>query len=461
MSSRYENYVNINISDDEMGADIFLADPPTPDFYNIDELEEFLTDEGIVFGVSKFILTDIIRNKRYSEFIRFADGIRPGKAEDGHYEFKFNQNPSKKPKLNPDGSVDYYNLNLVEVTEKDQLLAEYIPRKDGSDGRTVMGGFIPGTKAHDLPVLRGKGFYMSEDKKQYFAEYSGKVELVMGHLTISNMHTITGDVDLSTGHIDFKGDLLITGNIKSDMRVRASGNITVDGLIESASVEAGKSVLVKGGILGGGKAVIKGGEDVFALFIESAFVEAGACVQADSIVNCTINAYSDVNVYGKTSCIIGGSLKANRYIMTKVIGSKKGVTTALEVGVTNDCRAERKRYAEELDANEQELGKIEKLLEKLMKTGEEMTEMFISATRKKINLSADLYRTKAIIKELDARLAMGRDAQIVAEKRVFPGSRLMIDGIRYDVADEFEEIMFFRKQDKIVSKRYEHETDSR
>ena len=115
----YSEYVNININDDQMSADIFLVKPPSDDFYNMQDLLEFIEDEGVVFGVNKNILKEVVRLKRYGEYIKFAEGIMPGEAKNGYFDFKFNTNPSKKPKLKPDGSVDYYNLSLIEITEKD------------------------------------------------------------------------------------------------------------------------------------------------------------------------------------------------------------------------------------------------------------------------------------------------------------------------------------------------------
>ena len=34
----YSEYVNINVDDDEMSADIFLVEPPSTDFYNVPDL---------------------------------------------------------------------------------------------------------------------------------------------------------------------------------------------------------------------------------------------------------------------------------------------------------------------------------------------------------------------------------------------------------------------------------------
>ena len=453
MDNRYSGYINIYISDDEMAADIFLVEAPSPDFYKLEEILEYIQEQGITYGIKEEVLKDIVENKRYGEFIHFVEGAVPEEGINGSFDFKFDTNPSKKPKLKSDGSVDYYNLNLVETVQKDQIVAEYIPKKDGKEGVTIKGNIIPATKGKDMPPLRGKGFYTSEDNIYYYAEYDGKVELIMGRLTVSAMHTVMGNVDLSTGNIDFRGDLMITGNISSDMKVKATGNITVDGLIEAASVEAGKAILVKGGILGGGKSVIKAGTDVYAQFIENTFVESNGCVQADSIINSNINAYNDINVFGRTSCIIGGKLKANRYIRTKIIGSDKGVTTIMEVGVPNDCYSERKRCAEKLQKFQQDLEKTELLLEKMASSGEENGDMAIQVTRTKIELTAEIFRMRAILKELDLRLEIGRNAEIIAEKMVYPGVHVIIDGIHYEVPEEYQNISFFRKGDKIVSKK--------
>lgn len=460
MANNYSDYVSVYISEDEMGADIFLVETAEEDFYNLADLKKFISDQGVIFGVHEDILQSIIDEEKYGDFIHFADGLPPEEPQNGYYDFKFNVNPSKTPKLKEDGSVDYYNLNLVEVAEKDQLVAEYIPKKDGIRGMTVTGAYIEGKKASDLPPLRGKGFYASEDKLKFYAEIDGKIELNMGALNISSMHIVTGDVDLSTGNINFKGDLEITGSIRADMEVKATGNITVGGLVEAANVEAGKDLLIKGGILGGSKASIKAGGNIYALFIENATVESNSSVQADSIINSNVNAYSDINVFGKTSCIVGGSLKANRYVKTKNIGSVTGVTTEIEVGVPNDCQAERKKYGDELHKLEAELEKVEMLITKLIQSGGERNDMFTHATRTKIELSAEVFRMRSIIKGLDDRLTIGRNAEISAENRVHPGVKLIIDGLVYNVDDEYEKILFFRRKDRILSKKFDEEEDA-
>ena len=457
MKEKYEGYINVFISADEMSADIFFVSAPESGFYDVDEIVRYVNMQGIKEGIDREVIESSLVESKYGEFIPFASGILPTEPKDGYFEFYFNTKPSKNPKTKEDGSVDYYNLNLVEVVGEGQVLAEYNLKEDGTDGITVKGKILPAKKAKDMPPLRGKGFTISEDGKIYYAEHDGKVDLNLGHLNVSDIYMISGDVDLSTGNINFRGDLHISGNITSEMQVKATGNITVDGLVEAANIETGKGLLVKGGILGGGKAQIKAGDNVYAQFIENAVVESNNCVQADSIINSKIIAYQDINVFGKTSCIIGGYIKANRCIRTKIIGSDKGVTTSLEVGINIDCMIERKRTEENLTKLEQDLEKVEKLIDNISKAGKEKSDVFLQATRTKIELTAEVFRLRSLLNELTRQMEVGKDAEIIAEDKVFAGVNVIIDGVRHNVVEDYETIKFFRKGPKIVSKKCEPE----
>jgi uncharacterized protein (DUF342 family) len=91
------------------------------------------------------------------------------------YSYTFNTAPNKKPRLREDGSVDYYNLNLIQCVSEGDLLAKYFEKVEGKSGRTVTGRELPVEKYKNLPPLRGKGFTTSEDFIEYYAAYDGKV----------------------------------------------------------------------------------------------------------------------------------------------------------------------------------------------------------------------------------------------------------------------------------------------
>ncbi|MBQ9700403.1 MAG: DUF342 domain-containing protein [Lachnospiraceae bacterium] len=456
MAVDLEKYVTIYVTEDQMEADLFLAEVEDPSVYDVDEIIAYMgSKEQITVGIKASIIMDMINQRIFDKMVTVAFGIPAIDGKDGYYDFKFNTSPSKKPKLLPDGSVDYYNLSLIETVGEGQLIAAYVPKAEGTDGYDIRGHVLPAAKCRDLPPLRGKGFDVSEDGMSYYAQFNGKIELSMGVMTVSQQHVISGDVDLSTGNIDFKGDLEIMGSIKAGMVVKATGNISVNKLVEAAYVEAGKDVLVRGGILGGGKAVISAGNNVYALFIENATVNANNTVQADAIVNCQVNAFSDINIFGKTSTIVGGKLKAIRTIKTRKRGSEVGVTTELVVGIEPECNVTYGKMMGELRDIEQEIEKIEKTIELMNQKPEKDEKLVMQLIRTKIERSAEVYRLREIVTEMNRRIEIGKYAEVIAEDTVYPGVVITIDGLHTHVDDEFKDIVFLRKGDKILTKKYQ------
>lgn len=454
MDEQVTKHIAVVVSEDEMTADLYLGEVDNPELYNVDEIIEYLKNtENIVAGVKPSVIMDMINQRTYGKMVTVARGAHGVDGRDGFYNFQFDTSPSKKPKLLPDGTVDYHNLNLVQCVVIGDLLATYVPKCEGRDGYTVRGKAIPAKRCKDLPPLRGKGFTVSSDGKKYYAACDGKVELSMGQLNVLQFHTINGDVDYSVGNIDFKGDLEVLGSIKEGFTVKATGNITVNKLIEAADVEAGKDILVRGGILGAGKANISAGGNVYALFIENATVNSNNSVQADAIVNCNVNAFSDINIFGKTSTIVGGKLKANRKIKTRKIGGDVGAATELTVGIEPDVMATYTKMAKELEDLNKEIEKVEKTIELMQSKQNKDDNLLMQLIRTKVERTADLFKHKSICDELQKRIEIGKYAEIIAEEKVCPGVTINIDGHTMHVEEEYTEIIFLRKGDKILSKK--------
>lgn len=454
MDNRISKQIAVVVSEDEMTADLFLGMIDETEEYNVDEIIDYLKNtERVVAGIKPSVIMDMINQKIYGKMVTVATGAQGVDGRDGFFTFKFNTNPSKKPKLLSDGSVDYHNLNLVQSVCIGDLLAVYTPKCEGRDGYTVRGRTLAAGRCKDLPPLRGKGFTVSNDGKKYYAAVDGKVELSMGMLNVLQFHTIMGDVDLSVGNIDFKGDLEIMGSIKEGFSVKATGNITVNKLVEAAHVEAGKDILVRGGILGGGKAVLSAGGNVYALFIENATINANNSVQADSIVNCNVSAFSDINIFGRTSTIVGGKLKANRTIKTRKIGGEVGAATELTVGIEPSAMHTYSKMMKELEEMSKELSKVEKTIELMNAKQEKNDKLMMQLIRTKIELSAEFSRNKALCGELQKRIEIGKYAEIIAEEKVCPGVIINIDGCTLHIDDEYTEIVFLRKGDKILTKK--------
>lgn len=452
-----ERYIQVEISDNKMECRICLDNPEgNEDIYNVQDIVRLLSCKGVVFGVDEKEIKRIIEEKIYDIFVVVARGEKPVEGRDGYYSYTFDTNPNKKPRLREDGTVDYLNLNLFQTVSTGDLIARYFPKLDGSDGITVKGERIAVKKGKHLPLLRGKGFSISEDCMEYYALYDGKVEAVNGCINVTKTSMLPGSVDLNSGNLDVKGDLEIMGNVITGMTVKASGNITIGGLVEGATIIAGKNVLVKGGVLGGGKAKLTAGGNVFAQFIENAIIESGDCVQANSVVNSIVTAYNDINIFGKTSSIIGGSLKANRMVRTRCIGSVGQTMTRISVGIEDSEVASLKYREMKRKETEEEIKKVETAIS-MMKNMSGQREMMLMLTRTKIEKNAMLTELNKEIEDLKIRIKLAAKAEVIAETKAYQGTVISIDGIVLKLEDDYDKISFIRKNDKILTRMYQEE----
>ncbi len=454
-----ERYIQVLISEDCMECQICLDKPEdNEEIYEVGDIVEFLISKGVVFGIDERKIQKILEEGVYDTYVTVAVGEKAIEGRDGYYLYTFDTNPNKKPRLREDGTVDYLNLNLFQTVSKGDLIARYFAKIDGEDGTNVLGQKIVVKKGKHLSPLRGKGFFTSEDCMEYYALYDGKVEVTNGCINVTQTSMLPGNVDLNSGNLDVKGDLDIMGNVITGMVVKASGNVTIGGLVEGASIIAGKNVLIKGGILGGGKAKVVAGGNIFAQFIENAIIESGDCVQANSVVNSIVTAYNDINIFGKTSSIIGGSLKANRMVRTRCIGSIGQITTRINVGMESSEIASLKYKEMKRKEVEGELHKVETAIN-MMKNMSEQKEMLMMLTRTKIDRNAMLTNLNKEIEDLRIRMKLAAKAEVIAETMAYQGTIVSIDGIVLKLDNDYEKISFIRKKDKILTRMYKEEND--
>lgn len=98
--------------------------------------------------------------------------------------------------------------------------------------------------------------------------------------------------------------------------------------------------------------------------------------------------------------------------------------------------------------------KIEKALDLYKDRKGNDPKMYMQLVRTKIEKSTEIQRLKSLYDQIRRRVEVGKYAEVVVEKRVYPGVRLIIDGKTSILDNEYEEIVFKRKGDKILTKRY-------
>jgi len=154
--------------------------------------------------------------------------------------------PENDPE-NPSG-VDHYRGPTFTVIDAGQPIAQIHPATTGSDGIDVFSKIIPahqGTEPDpkfDESIVRKGNTLLSVSP--------GVLWIRDGLLEVGDRLDIPGDVDFTTGNIDFPGDVAIAGGIKDRFVVNAAGHLQVGGLVEAASLSASRDVSILRGMVG-------------------------------------------------------------------------------------------------------------------------------------------------------------------------------------------------------------------
>ena len=184
------------------------------------------------------------------------------------------------------GKVDMRDLGaMITVGEGDPLMKR-VPSVRGIDGYTVKGETIPPKEVKDLPLKESPGTSLSSKNPNILVATIPGMPLIKKTSVEITEALILSNVDISTGHIRFKGSIIISGNIEAGMIVSASGNVSVGGFIESANVKAKGDIVVGEGIIG------RNVEDDEA---KTCTVQAGGDVHANYAQYSTIKAKGEVN----------------------------------------------------------------------------------------------------------------------------------------------------------------------
>ena len=326
------NKPEVRLSYDEMEAYLMLPSPVGDGSYTTAAIEAALEAKGICAGIDRKKISDIIAAKAYDRDILIAKGTEPVNGTDGYYDYNFNSNLDYKPKILPDGSVDYWSVHSIETVVEGQVIAIYHPAVDGCDGITVRGRAIPAKRGREQMPIKGKGFERMNDNLTYTALLDGKIEMQNGRIVILPVHEIYGNAELAGGNIDFRGDIVIHGGVESGLIIRATGSITVEGIVEACTLQAGKGIILRSGMLGGNKACVKTKGAITAKFFEFTEIECEGNLVADVLMECNVRCNGQVILDGARGSIIGGNIHAARGIAVSKLGNDAEKRTEISVG---------------------------------------------------------------------------------------------------------------------------------
>jgi uncharacterized protein (DUF342 family) len=223
----------------------------------------------------------------------------------------------KPPGSTGDGS--HYDRTELVIAQRDQEIARLAT--DAPSGGTIRLGARVRLAGDGVTVL---------------ADADGVVRFEDDKLWIEPVLHIPENVDFSTGHVEFDGDVLVGGNVMDLFKVSStSGSVHVAGAIEAAEVIAAKDLVVRGGIAAKEKGACRAGADLSCKFASNASLTAGKDIHVEVEVN-----NSQVTAGGRidsASCsILSSRVSAVGGICCRSLGSPTGNKTFAEAGVDHE-----------------------------------------------------------------------------------------------------------------------------
>ncbi len=319
-------------------------------------LLEFLKKNGIVYGVKTDVIKEIVQKMLFDTEVVIAEGKEPTTGLDGKITFEIDVSKNLRPALRKDGTVDFRDIQSINLVTAGQKIARRTPPTLGAVGKTVTGKDIEALPGNDIKLPAGRNTTISEDGIFLVSSKSGSVfhDGVLVHVT--DILEIPTDINFSVGNIKYSGDVIINGNVLPGFSVEAEGSIIIKGEVESAQIiSRNGTVSIEKGLIGKGDAAVYGKRGVHVSFAQDTTITTEGTVTIDKYcMNCDITCET-ISEGLPHAAILGGEAKVFSSVDVGIIGNDKGIKTKISI-IDKEEDAKKKKIID-LKKLEKELAK--------------------------------------------------------------------------------------------------------
>ncbi|MFT5812930.1 MAG: hypothetical protein ACI9VT_000668 [Psychroserpens sp.] len=250
-----------------------------------------------------------------------------------------------KPKQREDGSVDMRDLGDIICVKIGDPLAKKIPLTDGISGYTVTGDILEPTPGADIQMDVGEGTVLSpKNNSILISTLAGLPCIIENGMQVDTFYHLK-NVNVCTGHVNFEGNVIIDGDVGKGMKVTATGDISIGGFVESATLHAGGDITIGTGIIGKKNEVesldvskismsvnIKAEGNVFAKYSQYADITCDSLHIEKQIIDNIVKVHKSLWVgskYKANGKIIAGHISAGESVCAGTIGATAGSLTII------------------------------------------------------------------------------------------------------------------------------------
>lgn len=249
--------LSFDISEDNMAATAIITGAWGGAPISANALVKSAQAGGIVFGFSKEQIIKLVTYAAKSEpgskvKLMIARGRLMVPGVNSRFEPLLASMESRRnrPIVKTDEKADLRDFGVIPSIKAGEALIRRHPPTPGVPGMLVSGEMTPATPGLPIEWQLGEGVELSAtDPNLLLAARDGLPRVIEAGATVDEVFTVK-DVDLATGHILFKGSVVVTGNVTEGMKVVAGGNVFIKGMVEGLLIEAGGDITINGSVIG-------------------------------------------------------------------------------------------------------------------------------------------------------------------------------------------------------------------
>jgi len=328
-----------------------------------------LGEAGVTFGIDEAAVRDACRDDAKAR-VQVAAGAPAVNGDDARFDLLIADARDRAPQVNDKGLVDFREQGAIPTVSAEQELMRRIPPTSGIAGRNIRGEVIEPVAGKNQQFAENLvGAYVApSDPNLLRAIFAGQPVRCGNGVNVESILQLRG-VNMATGNIAFDGTVNIDGEVMPGMKIHATGDIVIAGVVDNAMLDAGGDIRIAGGIIA--KSRVRAGGAVFARFVENAQVQAGTTIVIDdSALQADLQANNQVIVGVKSpqrGRLAGGSARAMMLIRSAILGSQTGGVTQLLLGVNPVLEARYQELLGKIAKQREDEQNLEKLVNHLSK----------------------------------------------------------------------------------------------
>ena len=453
----------VTVASDKMSAQLVIRPGCDPATLNAPMLKEIIRGRGVeVTDFTSQAIQGFLENRSTDDqtvTLDIACAQPPIHGTDGSVEWlvdadnnSADQKDSAKAPPDPDHpgnapdpvmqAVSHYDKCAFVMVDSGDVVARIHEAVLGQDGRDVTGNTIPAKSGKDFQLQFDESIMRKADGT-LIAQQDGVLYREPGKALIRKRIEIKDYVDFSTGNLDFDGDIYIGKGVRDCFKIKATGNIEVKGLIEAATIEAGKDLAALGGFAGRERGFVNIGRDLKGKYLDNVqgHINNNLCIDRE-VINCDLMINGGIQ--SPHGALIGGTITPTRETHIGTLGSGAGVETVLIIGAVPRLDP----FAEKLDAIVQSLTRdVEKLTEEQDIINKMSTKGKMTATDKErqteimfelSNANTNLQKAQRTLDNVTQKINKRRSTSVIVERIVNQGVVIVYNQLSHKITRELK-----------------------